>query len=321
MSDFMKLRYGFTLIELLVVVAIIGVLVALLLPAIQAARESARRTSCANNLKQLALGVHGYHDTYGSLPRLYNGRQELRTGVSFGLDTFSWQTMILPYIEERHLRDLFNYQLNATDPASQPAVNQVLAITNCPSTPRTSQIARGLWVGRGKLDESLTAATTDYASSEGYLEGRDCLAGAWGELVPGESYWESPTVRRVSFKDISDGLSKTTLILERAGLPDHYFDGGSKFEPHDPPKFRTWGNVGLWAISAETLLNHLQVESGVRAVNGDNLHTLYSFHPAGAQAAFVDGSVQFIPASTTTEKIYSLITREGGDRVDVTDLQ
>ena len=111
--------------------------------------------------------------------------------------------------------------------------------------------------------------------------------GAW---LP---FWR-PTVRRVSFKNITDGSSKTTLILERAGLPDHYFENGRKFEPHDPPKFRTWGNVGLWAISAETLTNHVQIGSGTPIVNGDNLHGLYSFHPGGAQAAFVDGSVQFI---------------------------
>jgi prepilin-type N-terminal cleavage/methylation domain-containing protein/prepilin-type processing-associated H-X9-DG protein len=310
-------RNAFTLIELLVVIAIIGVLVALLLPAIQAARESARRTSCQNNLKQLALGVHSYHDAYQALPSLYNGRQEPRTGVSFGLDTFSWQTMILPYIEEQNLRKLFDYRLRATDLANQPAVNELLPITSCPSTPRSTLIARGLWSSRGKLNETLTAATTDYSSSEGYLEGLvDCIPGAWGELVPGETYWTAPTVRRVSFVHITDGLSKTTLILERAGLPDHYFESGRKIEPHDPPKFRTWGNVGLWAISAETLLNHLQIETGVPAVNGDNLHGLYSFHPGGAQVAFVDGSVQFIQDSMDAKTMLALVSREGGEVVD-----
>jgi prepilin-type N-terminal cleavage/methylation domain-containing protein/prepilin-type processing-associated H-X9-DG protein len=309
-------RKGFTLIELLVVIAIVGVLIALLLPAIQSARESARRAACQSNLKQLALGVHGYHDTYGSLPRLYNGPQEPRTGVSFGLDTYSWQTMILPYMEERHLRELFNYQLRAIDPASQPAVNQQLALATCSSTPRNSLIARGLWVGRGKFDQTLTAATTDYASSEGYLRGVDCVPGAWGELVSGESYWDAPTVRRVSFKNITDGLSATTLILERSGLPDHYFESGRKSEPHDPPTFRTWGNVGLWAISGEKLLNHLQVEGNMRVVNGDNLHGLYSFHPGGAQVALVDGSVQFISESIDTVTMLALITRDGGEVVE-----
>ena len=309
-------RNAFTLIELLVVIAIIGVLVALLLPAIQAAREAARRASCQNNLKQLALGVHAYHDAYKSLPSLYNGRQEPRTGVSFGLDTFSWQTMILPYIEEQNLRQLFDYRLRATDLDSQPAVNQLLPVTSCPSTPRSTLIARGLWASRGKFNETLMAATTDYASSEGYLTGLVCIPGAWGELVPGESYWTTPTVRKVSFTHIADGLSKTTLILERACLPDHYFESGRKVELHDPPKFRTWGNVGLWAISAETLLNHLQIEGDTPIVNGDNLHGLYSFHPGGAQVVFVDGSVQFIHDSIDTKSMLRAVLREGGEMVD-----
>src|SRR5687767_3985692 len=124
---------GFTLIELLVVIAIVGVLIALLLPAIQAARESARRTACTNNLKQLALGVHGYHDTHARLPSLYNGPQEPRAGVSFGLDTFSWQTAILGFIEQQSLEKQFDFQRPANDPVNQPAVNQVLAISSCPS--------------------------------------------------------------------------------------------------------------------------------------------------------------------------------------------
>jgi hypothetical protein len=260
------------------------------------------------------LGVHGYHDVHKTLPSLYNGPQEPRAGISFGLDTFSWQTAILPFVEQRDLETLFNYTVNAVNPANQPAVNQLFPLAQCASTPRTNLIARGLWYGRGKLDESLTAATSDYAGSEGYLEGlAECISGAWGELVPGQNYWDKPTVRRVSFKHITDGVSQTTLLLERAGLPDRHFDSGNTVEPHDPPRFRTWGNVGLWAISAETLLNHLQVETGVPAINGDNLHGLYSFHPGGSQAALVDGSVHFLPESMDTQTLLSLVSRDGGE--------
>jgi prepilin-type processing-associated H-X9-DG protein len=153
------------------------------------------------------------------------------------------------------------------------------------------------------------------------LEGlAKCLAGAWGELVGGESYWDRPTPRRVDFKNVTDGLSKTLLILERAGQPDHYFASGRKFEPHDPPKFRTWGNVGLWAISAETLLNHIQIEAGVPVVNGDNLHGLYSFHPGGVQVALVDGSVQFVRDSIDTATMLALVTREGGESIELATL-
>ena len=177
-------------------------------------------------------------------------------GISYGLDTFSWQTAILTFIEEQNLERMFDYTVHATDLANQPAVNQVQPLANCPSTPRGSLYARGLWYSRGKMNESLTAATSDYASSEGYMDGPlKCVAGA-GELVYGASYWETPTVRQVSFKDVTDGLSKTTLLLERAALPDHYFDDGNMVEPYDPPRFRTWGNVGLWTSRGNVAKPH-----------------------------------------------------------------
>jgi prepilin-type processing-associated H-X9-DG protein len=140
-------------------------------------------------------------------------------------------------------------------------------------------------------------------------------------VVPGDSYSTAPRIRKVEFTHITDGLTNTTAILERAGLPDHYSKGGTRFEPHDPPAFRTWGNVGLWAISAEMLLNHLQPEAGAPIVNHDNLHGLYSFHPGGTHVAFYDGSVHFLRESIETATMLALITREGGELVDVGALQ
>jgi prepilin-type N-terminal cleavage/methylation domain-containing protein len=143
----MSRRAAFTLVELLVVVAVIGILIALLLPAVQAARESARRANCTNSLKQLALAVHAYHDAHGGLPSQFNGitaEAGPRRGLYFGLDTFSWQTQILSFVEEEALERLLNYSASALDPGNQPAVNQILPVMHCPSTPRLSLIARGL---------------------------------------------------------------------------------------------------------------------------------------------------------------------------------
>ncbi len=314
----MTRKNAFTLIELLVVVAIVGLLVALLLPAIQAARDAARRTSCQSNIKQLALAVLAYHDEHKSLPPLYNG--SLKLDLSMGLDTFSWQTMILPLVEEQPIRQELDFTKLATDAVNQPAVNRLFSLTKCPSTPRATSIARGLWFDRGQFDEKLTAAVTDYASSEGYVAGTDCVAGAWGQIVPGSSYWDAPVLKKVKLADITDGTSKTTLILERAGLPDHYFNNGRTVELHDPPRFRTWGNVGLWAISAERLMNHLQAQTGVPIVGGDNLHGLYSFHPGGAHVALVDGSVHLLHNTIDTNVMLALITRTGGETIDPNDV-
>jgi prepilin-type processing-associated H-X9-DG protein len=256
------------------------------------------------------------------LPPLYNGPKTPRRGISFGLDMFSWQTMILPFIEEQAMYDRFDFGRLATDPLNQPAVNQQLRVGHCPTTPRNATVARGLWADRGKFNEQLTAATGDYASAEGYLDGLvDCIHGIWGQVDYGDSYLDTPRVIKIKFADIADGLTKTALVLERAGLPDRYFGDGRNVEPHDPPQFRTWGNVGLWAITAERLLNHLQDQAGVPIVNGDNLHGLYSFHPGGVHITFADGSVQFVAEAIPTETIFALITRDGGEVVSTTDLQ
>ena len=82
-------------------------------------------------------------------------------------------------------------------------------------------------------------------------------------------------MRKINFGQITDGLSHTALILERAGLPDQYFEGGAKFEPHDPPQYRTWGNVGLWAISGCEQFNQIYRQTGKPLVNFDNMLGLY----------------------------------------------
>jgi prepilin-type N-terminal cleavage/methylation domain-containing protein len=318
----MTTRKAFTLIELLVVVAIIGVLVALLLPAVEAARESARRAVCQNNLKQYVTAVHEYQDAFEVLPSLYNGPEDLSPGATIGLDTFSWQSVILPFLEQRPLHELLDFELYATDAANQSAVNTLLPIANCPSTPRTSLIARGLWHGRSRFNVDLTAATTDYAASEGYYDGfTKCIPGTWGEFEPSDDYFDSPQIRLVSFGDVEDGLPQTALILERAALPDHYFTNGAQFTPHEPPRFRTYGNVGLWAISAESLTNHLRTRPTVPIVGGDNLQGLYSFHPGGAYVALADSSVHFLSASIESDVVIALVTRDGGELVDASMFQ
>ena len=277
--DPMSRRRGFTLIELLVVIAIIGVLVALLLPAIQAVRESARRSSCQNNLKQQAMAVHMFHDVRGFIPLLYNGERDPFAGSVFGLQSHSWRTMVLPHLEQQALFDLMDFSEYATHPNNQPAVNSTLDIFTCPSTPRNGITARGLWIGRGKLEVVLSAAVTDYNASEGIIEGPDCIPGAWGEV---QHKGAMAALRQISFSHLLDGLSQTTLIVERAALPDQYSKAGSEYAPHDPPQFRTWGNIGFWALSGEERFNHLTPSGAEPLMNFDNTTGLYSFHRGGA---------------------------------------
>jgi type II secretory pathway pseudopilin PulG len=316
----------------LVVIAIIGILVALLVPAIQAAREAARRAACQSNIKQLALAVLAYHDVHRELPSMYTVGSNASVPLAFGVDTYSWRTMVLPHVEEQPLHAAINLAETATAAINQPAIGRAVPIFTCPSTPRSSPTARGLWHGRSQFNESLQAAATDYNGSAGYVEAgvasRQSICdpsvthyyweevstrGIFGEVVYGKVVWEKPSVRKVNFRQVTDGLSRTALILERAGLPDQHFEGGARIEPHDPPQYRTFGNVGLWAISGSEQFNRVYHQTDKPLVNFDNMLGLYSFHPGAAHLAVADGSVHFLSDSTDTNLLLGLISRGGGE--------
>jgi hypothetical protein len=248
--------------------------------------------------------------------------------------------LVLPNIEEQSLNDSISFAEVATHESNQAAVSRVVNVFNCPSTSRSSALVRGLWQGRSRFDETLTAATADYNGSGGYVEAgitsrqnicdpsitehfweESLVPGVFGEVVYGKAVWEPPTVRKTSFRQITDGLSQTALILERSGLPDQYFEGGAKFEPHDPPEYRTWGNVGLWAISGCVQFNQVYRQTGKPLVNFDNMLGLYSFHPAGAHVALADGSVHFLSDAADVNLVLALFSRAHGDVLDLSDIQ
>ncbi|MDQ3331057.1 MAG: DUF1559 domain-containing protein, partial [Planctomycetota bacterium] len=139
--DGVRRRLGFTLIELLVVIAIIAVLIALLLPAVQQAREAARRSQCLNNLKQIGLALHNYHDTHLAFPPGWIGADQV-TGAHDveGMNGFGWGTMVLPYVEQNNLYQQFRFPLSIVDDVVGPPTNKSLLATKipvfeCPSDP------------------------------------------------------------------------------------------------------------------------------------------------------------------------------------------
>ena len=173
---------GFTLVELLVVIAMIGLLCAILLPAIQAARESARRTGCINNLRQIGVALTSYHGSYSKLPAAvsdnWGGSQQLH----------SWTIFILPYLEETALHALYSFRAGQNAAVNRPVVSTWLSIYSCPSSDNA------YYEGDGHY------AKGDYAASSGV----EPVANG-GAMYPAS---------RVPFKKITDGLSKTFLVGE-----------------------------------------------------------------------------------------------------------
>ena len=284
----MGTRRGFTLIELLVVIAIIGVLIALLLPAVQKSREAARRISCTNNLKQMGIALHNYHDRHGVLPIGYTYQ------LGYGWGGFGWASMILPDVEQPALFAAINFDLPAWSPtlANSTACRTPVAFYLCPSD-ETS-------VG-GLLDrEGLKFAMGSYVASYG----------------PGDMDFGNPADRRglfsrnsrTKFADIRDGLSQTLATGERHNgefptLDDagHLFaetvwPGAIREDPADDHPHTTLFQSGHTPASPEMD----DRDAGSR-------------HDGGTNFGFADGSVHFLKNSIDLRVYRALSSRAGGE--------
>jgi len=327
-------KSGFTLVELLVVIAIIGVLVALLLPAVQAAREAARRMQCNNHLKQLGLALHNFHDTNKIFPA---ADDELRTSPGLkspDLWNASWMAHILPYIEQQALFQQYRFDRHWSDTTTNDAaggpIKQNIKVFMCPSAPGRS--ARPKNSDRGNADY---AATTERLKPNPFISAAEASAisqaddhfiGVLGhnKLVNINPPVISPANRRMA--TITDGTSNTFLVAECAGRNTHWWMGK-----------RQSSNMsnGPWAAPAariqiggcdptdvtypdRSLLASQNSQPGIpgpKAVNCINSKEIFAFHPAGANVVMADGSVRTVSANLDLSLAYALLTRERGETI------
>ncbi len=288
-------RRGFTLIELLVVIAIISILIGLLLPAVQAAREAARRAQCVNHLKQLGLALHGFHDTNRTFPPAFiNNGPDGTTGFDF---VHGWGLFILPYIEQLPLYDLYRWDVALYRPENVTVVATHLNLFQCPSAPEQD---RYMTFGPYQLFRT-RGACGDYANT---LEIDPALANgdSRGVLTP----------TRTCLADITDGPQNTILLTEDAGRPRLWQAG--KAGPDQVLPGGPWvafkNGITLRGSSPDGTM-----KPGPCAINCTNSSEVYSFHPGGANAVFADGSVRFLRASINIRVLAGLITRAGGEVV------
>lgn len=301
-------RRAFTLIELLVVIAIIAVLVALLLPAVQQAREAARRTQCKNNLKQMGLAMHNYHDVHLCFPPagIYTG------GGAIAFHSF--HTFVLPYIDQANVYNEFNISntifANLPAPVSplniQAATRQI-PVFRCPSADSTGRADYGAPAGYipGLPGGLCVLATTDYGVVDGIGDAFAALAG------PGTPSGDTGLVQfniKRSFQDAYDGTSNTAVLWEDAGRIDR-FEMGKRVNGQ-------FSSGGAWADMQSEYYIHgsnLDGSGGRCAINCTNDNVVYSFHVGGAHALIADGSVQFISRSVDTRIIAGLVSAAGSE--------
>src|SRR4051812_46803076 len=196
---------AFTLIELLVVITIIAVLIALLLPAVQAAREAARRAHCTNNLKQIGLALHGYHDVWQTFPPAYLARPV--TGLELGAG-WAWGTLVFPYLGQRPLYNAANFDLGFGEVAAPPGYLGLFENGTVRRISVSTFLCPGAGGGEGPID--LGAGSTHVASSPGqYIASAGWMDSSRSPIQgTGVLYQNS----RVAIADVSDGTSATLMI-------------------------------------------------------------------------------------------------------------
>jgi prepilin-type processing-associated H-X9-DG protein len=264
---------AFTLVEVLVVIATIGILVALLLPAIQAAREAARRAECQNHLRQIGVALHNYHEAHRQLPvgcvdkRIPtfnpNGRQ------------LAWSAEILSQLEESSLRESIDFTAAYDSPINAPAAATVLPIYLCPSTVRLASGREGSIVNGATTSGTVyTGAAIDYGGIYGAAQTSPAANGVF--------LYERP----VKFSEITDGASHTLAIAEDTG--------------------RGWGHDGEW-------INGENIYDVSNRINLQQHNEIWSDHPGGAMVGWCDGGATLLASQMDLAVLRASCTRSGND--------
>jgi prepilin-type N-terminal cleavage/methylation domain-containing protein/prepilin-type processing-associated H-X9-DG protein len=318
----MTRRRAFTLIELLVVIAIIAILIGLLLPAVQKVRSTAARVKCTNQLKQIGLGLHHYHDVVGTLPPALRETTAAQPNVDYPY--VSWMTRILPYVEQpalyKTMQDAFatpagrspwaTTSVNGQMVNVHPGLATVLDIYKCPSDSREYLAANAA--------DGLTIAFTGYLA----VNGQNLFS------FDGSIYWNS----KVKFVDITDGTSNTLLVGERPPSADlvygwWYAGAGQSYTLPDGT-FADTGSTDVSLGAAEYFVrtgfdSSINCPTGPYSFGPGRLDDpcaqfhFWSLHTSGANFLLADGAVRFLSYDTPQSLMVAMSTRAKGEPVSL----
>lgn len=297
-------RRGFTLIELLVVIAIIAILIALLLPAVQQAREAARRTQCRNNLKQIGLALHNYHETHRVFPlACIRGLQGSNANIE---NCGTWLIYIMPYLDQTSLYNTFNfpfvggtYGLGSYGTVNMGMVNLPLPAFTCPTDPDAKVKNFGTWFCSTAPNSNGDYATTNYAGVTHEILRIGTEAG--GSFPRFDHNGILGNRAKTSVADVLDGTSNTIIVAEVSNSPSTGWpwgwDGALTDARLTPNASGTWPGNGVFTNSRETV----------------SAQTASSYHEGGIHVGMADGAVRFVSENIDLGLYRALATRRGGE--------
>jgi prepilin-type N-terminal cleavage/methylation domain-containing protein/prepilin-type processing-associated H-X9-DG protein len=308
-------RRAFTLVELLVAIAIIGILIALLLPAVASVREATRRIDCVNRMRQTGLALHMFHDVHRSFPA--SGWTGPGPGNPAG-KFVGWRPLLLPHLEQQNLHRVYDFELNWWEGTNAVAASVPVPVFRCPSAPSRPDVLSAIAKPpRPAVTFANPIAPTDYEAIMGVKPDSINPHLSAPRYSGGNRFAVMHRNSRNRFADILDGTTQTLAVIECGGRPEVYRNGRLRSDLANDQ------GIG-WADSEGPFSLDLARRDGsaegcgpaggcTHVMNARNDNEPYSFHPGGINGLFADGHVAFIAETIDLEAFAAQCTRAASD--------